>query len=218
MDPVVSELLLPVVLQVPWRNVTWDQHISLSPLQSTFWVVHSGLKVLASKEPWFYIPVLFQGLQHLKSWLFIFLPDITSFVFIFLILSFYFTWPWSFQLVRKGLSSWSTEYYATVSCICCIHGICLRHRKKYLLFQMSSSKLNSQPVSFALHSCYAPKCLRDLVSWTQSVSWKHCQKLPNNSSLSLSEQENCVPELSMLNCLITGKEILTFFSIRVYFH
>lgn len=86
------------------------------------------------------------------------------FCFPFSDLTFFFCLTLKLPLVRKGLSSQSTEYYATVSCICCIHGIYPRHRKKYLLFQKSFSKLNSQLVSFALCSCYTPKSLRDLVS------------------------------------------------------
>lgn len=165
------------------KKVARGQYISLLPLQRnnilcTFWTQGFGIQgILVSYTCGVSRPAAFEILS-------VFLPDITSFVFIFFEHTFF------FYLILKLPVSQEGPFFPKhrVLCNCFLHMLHTWHlskAQKKILFQKSSSKLNSQLVSFALCSCYAPKSLRDLVSWTQSVLWKHCQKLPNNSSLSL---------------------------------
>lgn len=76
--------------------------------------VHSGHKVLASKEPWFHILVVFQGLQQILT---VFLLDITYFIFIFFYLTFF------FRLTLKLQASQEAPFFPKhrVLCNCFLH-------------------------------------------------------------------------------------------------
>lgn len=177
--------------------------------------VHSGHKVLASKEPWFHILVVFQGLQQILT---VFLLDITYFIFIFFYLTFF------FRLTLKRLKSGSAFLPKAQSTMQLFLAYAAYMASVYGTEENTCSYRRA-PASLILSwfpLLCAPVMLQNVweTLWVEHKVYREStvRNYPITVVYPLSEHENCVPELSMLNWLITGKEILTFFSIWVYFH